>query len=115
MSQIKGAPTPADEPAFYEVPDDILNAIAAERDYQTRRWGVEADDTKNEPNDWVAYISHHATRWFSGGFAPYDFGTVEAFRAQMVKVAALAIAAIESIDRQRVTKGAAFFEKRSEA
>ena len=92
---------------------DILNEIERERAYQDGKWGHKADDTKNEPNDWVAYIAHHSSRWFSGGFAPYNTPTVDAFRKQMIKVAALAVAAVESLDRQRITDGAAFYENQT--
>lgn len=78
----------------------IFEEISKELDYQERRWGHVTDDTLNSPNDWAAYIAHHSTRWFNGGFPPYPEDTVRSFRSQMVKVAALAVAAIESLDRQ---------------
>lgn len=78
----------------------VYEEVQKERLYQQARYGNDADDEKNTPNDFVAYISHHATRWFNGGFAPYSKGTIADFRKQMIKVAALAIAAVESIDRQ---------------
>ena len=58
----------------------------------------------------MAYIVHYSTNWFNGGFAPYDTATVDEFRVQMIKIAALALAAIESLDRQRVENGAAHYE-----
>lgn len=88
----------------------VYDEIKAEREYQDRRWGHAADDEKNDPNDWVAYISHHSTRWFNGGFSPYDAKTVLEFRQQMVKTAALAVAAVESFDRQVAEKGKVFYE-----
>ena len=90
---------------------DIFAEIEAELNYQDERWGHAPDDKLNSPNDWVSYISHHATRWFSGGFAPYKAATVDTFRTQMVKVAALAISAIKSIDRQRAAKGRPFYQE----
>lgn len=90
----------------------IFNAIDKEREYQETRWGNTADDTKNTPNDYAAYIAHHSTRWFTGGFAPYSQSAVDTFRAQMIKVAAIAVAAIESLDRQRAASGKAFYEVR---
>jgi hypothetical protein len=89
---------------------DIVGSIAAEREYQQSRWGNEADDTVNEPNDFVAYINHYSTRWFPGGFTPYTPETVDAFRKSMIKVAAIAVAAVESIDRQREDAGHCFYE-----
>lgn len=79
--------------------DNIINEIKAEREYQIAKWGVEKDDTLNNPNDWVAYISHHSSRWFPGGFRPYSPEVLADFRKQMIKVATLAVAAIESHDR----------------
>jgi hypothetical protein len=89
---------------------DIFAALKQEREYQTAKWGNEADDTMNTPNDFVAYISNYSTRWFNGGFTPYDTKTVDEFRISMLKTAALAIAAIESIDRQREEAGHTFYE-----
>lgn len=77
----------------------IYDEIKAEREYQKEKWGVEKDDTLNTPNDWVAYIANHSSRWFPGGFRPYSEEVVADFRTQMVKVATLAVAAIESVDR----------------
>lgn len=89
----------------------ILKEISDERERQIKRWGNDTDDTKNEPNDWVAYIAHHSTRWFNGGFAPYDAATVATFRKQMMKVATLAVSAIESLDRQVMDAGVPFYQK----
>lgn len=89
----------------------IIKEIVEERRYQDSRWGHEADDTLNRPNDWVSYISHHSTRWFNGGFEPYDVETVARFRRQMVKTAALAVAAIESLDRQTEENGKPFYQE----
>lgn len=76
----------------YEDRDGIYAAIDAERDYQDERWGHEFDD-KNTSNDWCSYVCRYAT-----SAAGFDVPTVQ-FRAQMVKVAALAVAAIEATDR----------------
>lgn len=81
--------------------DAILVEIQKEREYQIERWGNQRDDQENAPNDWVAYISHHASRWFTGGFKPYNTNAVNDYRKQMIKVATLAVAAIESLDRLR--------------
>ena len=89
----------------------IFAEVETERAYQVDRWGTEADDTRNRPNDWIGYICHYATEWYAGRFFPYPKGTGHAFRAAMVKVAATAIAAIESHDRQVAAKGKPFYEK----
>jgi hypothetical protein len=88
----------------------IYDEIRQEREYQKKRWGDDADIKVNTPNDFVSYISHHSTRWFNGGFQPYSNKVVDDFRTQMIKTAALAIAAIEALDKQRTEKGTAFYE-----
>ena len=90
--------------------DKVLEEIKAEREYQIEKWGTDADVKLNTPNDFVSYISHHASKWFNGGFEPYNSDVVDAYRKQMIKVAALAVAAVEALDAQRVTEGKAFFE-----
>lgn len=80
--------------------DKILEEIRKERAYQKERWGTEADDKVNTPADWSLYISNYASKWMDGTFRPYQRKTLEGFRTSMVKTATLAIAAIESIDRQ---------------
>lgn len=88
----------------------VLVELAAEREYQINKWGNDADDELNEPNDFIAYMNAYSTRWFPGGFAPYSPETIDAFRKSMVKTAAIAVAAIESVDRQREEAGHCFYE-----
>jgi hypothetical protein len=90
---------------------DVYAEIRAEREYQQGRWGNDTDDVKNTPWMFAAYIAQYATRWMAGTFAPLGPETTDAFRKSMVKVAAIAIAAVESLDRQRAAKGAAFYEQ----
>ncbi len=96
------------------MPDKINTAdfglmIHEERKYQADRWadGTEdgldkIDDDKNEATDFVAHIAHHSSRWFPGGFPPYGRGVLADFKAQMVKVAALAFAAYKWADRRMI-------------
>lgn len=90
--------------------ENILNEIRKEREYQKERWGNETDDTLNTPWMWASYIAQYATKWMAGTFAPLSSDTVNTFRKCMVKVATLAIAAIESIDRQRQENTQTFYE-----
>ncbi|KKN26490.1 hypothetical protein LCGC14_0874060 [marine sediment metagenome] len=76
----------------------ILAEIEAERIYQDEKWGGPEHDDQHEPNDWIAFI----TCWNGKAFNccekhPIDSRT---FRFNMVKVAALAVAAMESVDRK---------------
>jgi len=79
--------------------NNIYDEIKNERNYQITKWGTNADDQINTPMDFVGYISHHSTRWFNGGFRPYSQQTLLKFRSEMVKVASLAVAAIEYTDK----------------
>lgn len=78
--------------------EKILSDIVEERKYQKEKWGTEADLKINTPMDFVGYIAHHSTRWFPGGFRPYSAATLGDFRQEMIKVATLAVAAIEATD-----------------
>jgi hypothetical protein len=89
---------------------NLYDELKAEREYQEAKWGIEVDDTKNTPWMWAAYIGQYATRWMVGSFLPLKQDVTNNFRACMVKVATLAIAAIESIDRQREQHGKTFYE-----
>lgn len=92
----------------------VLEEIAKEREYQKEKWGIKADLEDNTPNDFAAYIAHHSSKWFNGGFTPYPTEIVDAYRKAMVKTAALAVAAIEALDEQRANNGKAFFEVEEE-
>jgi hypothetical protein len=90
--------------------EKILEELRAERDYQVGKWGTSVDDSENTPWMWAAYIGQYATRWMVGTFMPLKPDVTDQFRKCMVKVATLAIAAIESVDRQRQNSGGTFYE-----
>ena len=93
--------------------DDILEEIRSEKEYQKLRWGNELDDNHNSPFHWATYISQYATKWMYGnGLPTFNKDGTDAFRTCMVKVATLAISAIESIDRQREQAGKPFYEEK---
>lgn len=93
----------------------ISTEVLSEIVYQRKRWGTELDDAKNTPWMWAAYMSQYATKWMTGTFMPLRPGTVDEFRSCMIKVAALAISAVDSLDRQREANGQAFYEQEVEA
>jgi hypothetical protein len=79
--------------------DKILEEIKNEREYQKNKWGgPEVDAENNSPADFVLYITHYATKWFKGGLPPHN---TEAFRESMIKVATLAVAAIEAQEHKQ--------------
>ena len=71
---------------------ELYKRVCEERIHQDNRWGVDFDD-KNTVNDWVCYIAKHAGL----------IGSVEMDKrniyAGFVKVMALAMAALESAER----------------
>lgn len=67
---------------------DVYGLIDGERLYQDQKWGQE-NDNKNSPNDWIAYITAYAGKAYS-----FPFNEAQ-FRQYLVKVAALAVAALE--------------------
>jgi hypothetical protein len=66
--------------------------IIDERTYQEGKWGVAFDD-KNTVNDWGAYIGIYLAK------ATDMKATAAQQRAAMLKVASLAIAALQTFDR----------------
>lgn len=70
----------------------IFNVIEKEREYQDKKWGTKFDD-KNTPNDWVAYMTNYLGKSVT---LPWN---EETFKKNIIKVAALAVAALESLDR----------------
>ncbi len=71
---------------------NVYEEIKAEREYQDKKWGIAFDD-KNTLNDWITYINIYAAKAAAMG------NTKEEQRKQMVKVAALTVAALQSFDR----------------
>lgn len=74
----------------------IAQEFHIERAAQEARFG-DANDDKWSPVDWAALINHYATRQIVGDLHAVD---VAKFRADLVKVGALAMAAIQSIERK---------------
>lgn len=72
---------------------EIFQKIQAERDYQDQKWGTEFDD-QNTINDWVAYINQYASK----ATAEDTSGNMVVY---LIKVAALALAAIEAHERNK--------------
>lgn len=70
----------------------IQQEVAQERLYQDQKWGHEFDD-KNTLNDWNTYLGIYAAKATALGTPSAEQ------RAQMVKVAAIAVAALEAFDR----------------
>jgi hypothetical protein len=70
----------------------IFDEIKAERKYQDRCWGAEFDD-KNNLDNWIRYIVSYCAR------ASNFHASLSQQRRDMMKVAAIAVAACEAFDR----------------
>lgn len=90
----------------------VYDEIAAERQAQDKSWGGADHDDQHNAFDWVRFMVPHLGKAISVGAEVLDEGhwfsaslsgsvrSVPLFRQQMVRVAALAVAAIESHDRR---------------
>lgn len=81
----------------------VLDAILAERGKQDAQWGgASHDDEVNCPSDWLTYIDRQIEKAIRET-APLMIDSkpyTDAVRARLVKIAALAVAGIESMDRK---------------
>ena len=73
----------------------IAQEFHVERAAQEVKWGDRNDDQWS-PGEWAALISHYATRQTVGDLHAVDAAK---FRADLVKVGALAMAAIQAAER----------------
>lgn len=76
----------------------IIAEINFERECQVSQGFTESNDDFHSPDVWIALLARHvglAAR--SDGGVGYD---LDRYRRQLVRIAALSIAAIESLDRQ---------------
>jgi hypothetical protein len=80
------------ESQCYKARQNVYEAIDAERDYQDAKWGgCDFDDTQTEA-DWQKYLKEYSQA--------EGRGEGRDFRTRMIKTAALAVAALESLNRK---------------
>lgn len=72
-----------------DVIDDVMEQCAKNDD----QWGGDSHDDSHSETDWMAFIDHQLYKLEEG------YGLSQ-FRERMIKVAALAIQAVESYDRK---------------
>jgi hypothetical protein len=75
--------------------EEIFVEIAEERGRQDFKWGGPGHDDEHDQDDWSRFIDKHLRK----ATPSFRFDR-ELFRKQMVRVAALALAAIEWVDRK---------------
>lgn len=108
---------------------NILLEICKERAEQDRKWGGSSHDDEHDGLDWLNYLLEHAAKALSGfvrterhpGTTSFhdraftftvhipaaDARNPRAYRKQLIRVAALAVAAVESFDRKHGAPSAA--------
>lgn len=69
--------------------NNIYSEIEAERERQDIKWGGADHDDTHQSHDWISYIVRHVGRAIMWPFDP------ALFCKQMIRVAALAVAAVE--------------------
>ena len=80
----------------------VLAEIASERQLQDAKWGGPRWDDSHSVNDWIAITARHLGLAGNDGDSDLlDDDQVRRYRKQMLRVSALALAAVESIDRVR--------------
>jgi hypothetical protein len=82
--------------------EGIVAELKKELEYANNLWGTEFDD-KNTANDWAAYIGIYTGRAVEMDRTTRLFNPIR-FRKDMLKVAGLAISAIQTLDRQGIAK-----------
>lgn len=75
-----------------------MTSVDIERDAQDKEWGGHGHDDRHHPGEWIEFIHHQTRRIMEHDW----YGPVNeaAIRQRWVKIAALAVAALESSDRR---------------
>jgi hypothetical protein len=74
---------------------DVVKELLVERELQSATWD-KANDDRLALEQWVCLMTHYASRQLVGDFSKVNVADV---RRDFIKVGALAIAAVEAIDR----------------
>jgi hypothetical protein len=82
--------------SFYRV----VNEVSSERKRQDDEWGGTEHDDQHDTRDWTGFLLDQCYRTDKAAMR----GDLSEYRERLVKVAALAIAAVESFDRKRPTQ-----------
>lgn len=81
----------------------VYREVDAERERQDAKWGGPTHDDEHDPEDWIAWIEQRCSRADEMVGCPEEEwperGPEAEYRRNLVQVAAVAIAAIESMDR----------------
>lgn len=86
----------------------VLGDVVDERFKQLKRWSYEHDD-EHEMEDWLTFIDEYTNR------AGLELGDTKKVRKRLVQIAALAVAALEVLQRKEVAKIRAAERRKAEA
>lgn len=80
---------------------NLLEEVAAERDRQDEKWGGPANDDRWNPADWHAMLADY------NGWARQMLcmGSIDKGRRRLIQLSAMALAAVEAIDRRKALLG----------
>jgi hypothetical protein len=89
----------------YSIPEHIIQAIVQERGFQIHVKGYDQEhDDEGEPCEWFRIVGHHAAEFEYKSFEYHrkeDKDALQVAREGLVKIAAIAVAGIEAMDRQK--------------
>ena len=85
-----------------DVKKDLYVEIADERFHQDKKWGGPDHDSHHTSFEWVGFITHYLGKSIECiiNNAGKEEHQLLLFRYNMIKVAALAVAAVEAVDRK---------------
>lgn len=92
-----GQPIPGDQATLLGGP--ALSSVAVERSRQDRQWGGDSYDDRHSPTRWTRLIEKFLLRARRTG-KQRSLAARANYRANLVKIAALCVAAIETYDRK---------------
>lgn len=78
---------------------DVYQDIKSERAAQDAKWGGSGHDDSHDADDWMNYIDHKSAQAGELIGAGSSGADVQLSR-RMIQIAALAVACVESMDRQ---------------
>jgi hypothetical protein len=78
----------------------IINDIIRERTSQDQQWGGATHDDGHTVEDWYSFRSKFESRALFGARKPERMKEGQDVRGSLIKIAALAVAQLESLDRK---------------
>jgi hypothetical protein len=79
----------------------VINSIAAERHLQDLQWGGPANDDLRDVDDWLQYIALQGRKMAEDIMQCTEWTEAQKVsRQRFIKIAALCVAAVQSLDRK---------------